>query len=365
MSDPVTNIEIEDVLSSIRRLVTDEGRPGARKSDLGGKVAATRLVLTPALRVHGGDTADQDLVEPEPANSQPPLRLDASYSASNYVDEIEFRRPSARVAETDDVDAGDGPGAETGDTSPPWADPDTTLHQAAAIAAVDSEDTDATEAAEFEDTEETGAPEFYESDADAGTSKDQADPAARIEDWGVTSVAEPAAGAVDLTKGSAETEDATAMDPAVAEVTGEPAAETAPGVGTTASELSQRTDTLSAKIQALEAAIAQQQDQWEPDSAGEDDYAGMPARETIPWQDHQPAPTAEVADAEVAEETQPENTGVLAADESVIDEEALRELVADIVRQELQGALGERITRNVRKLVRREIHRALAAQTME
>jgi cell pole-organizing protein PopZ len=48
-----------------------------------------------------------------------------------------------------------------------------------------------------------------------------------------------------------------------------------------------------------------------------------------------------------------------------MDEEALRELVAEIVRTELQGALGERITRNVRKLVRREIHRALTAQELE
>ena len=48
-----------------------------------------------------------------------------------------------------------------------------------------------------------------------------------------------------------------------------------------------------------------------------------------------------------------------------IDEDALRDLVADVVRQELTGPLGERITRNVRKLVRREIHRALAAQELE
>ncbi|NBR88602.1 MAG: hypothetical protein EBS68_01615, partial [Rhodobacteraceae bacterium] len=53
------------------------------------------------------------------------------------------------------------------------------------------------------------------------------------------------------------------------------------------------------------------------------------------------------------------------ADEAVIDEAALREMVAEIVRQELMGALGERITRNVRKLVRREIHRALSAQDFE
>ncbi len=56
----------------------------------------------------------------------------------------------------------------------------------------------------------------------------------------------------------------------------------------------------------------------------------------------------------------------LAGDDAMeLDEAVLRDMVADIVRQELQGALGERITRNVRKLVRREIHRALAAHELE
>ena len=50
---------------------------------------------------------------------------------------------------------------------------------------------------------------------------------------------------------------------------------------------------------------------------------------------------------------------------SVVDEEALRDMVSEIVRQELQGPLGERITRNVRKLVRREIYRALAANELD
>ena len=54
----------------------------------------------------------------------------------------------------------------------------------------------------------------------------------------------------------------------------------------------------------------------------------------------------------------------LPVDEAFLDEGALRELVAETVRQELQGALGERITRNVRKLVRREIQRALNSQEL-
>ena len=41
------------------------------------------------------------------------------------------------------------------------------------------------------------------------------------------------------------------------------------------------------------------------------------------------------------------------------DEIALRRLVSEMIRDELQGELGERITRNVRKLIQREIKRAL------
>ena len=58
------------------------------------------------------------------------------------------------------------------------------------------------------------------------------------------------------------------------------------------------------------------------------------------------------------------NAGVAinAEAKAILDDDALRLLVAEVVRQELQGALGERITRNVRKLVRREIYRVLASQ---
>ena len=48
--------------------------------------------------------------------------------------------------------------------------------------------------------------------------------------------------------------------------------------------------------------------------------------------------------------------------DAFIDEETLREIVSELVRAELQGDLGDRITRNVRKLVRREIHHALASR---
>jgi hypothetical protein len=48
-----------------------------------------------------------------------------------------------------------------------------------------------------------------------------------------------------------------------------------------------------------------------------------------------------------------------------VDEEALRLLVQTIFREEMAGAMGERITRNIRKLVRAEVNRMLAAQELD
>ncbi|WP_208350916.1 hypothetical protein [Pseudaestuariivita rosea] len=69
-------------------------------------------------------------------------------------------------------------------------------------------------------------------------------------------------------------------------------------------------------------------------------------------------------DDAILENDDDENIDIFASDDGGFDEDALRDLVAELVRQELQGELGERITRNVRKLVRREIHRALASQEL-
>ncbi len=147
---------------------------------------------------------------------------------------------------------------------------------------------------------------------------------------------------------------------------------------------------LSAKIEALEAAIAQTEDQWEPDGDSDDAYSGTSSK-ALHWI---PAPSFEDEDAEGVDA--PSDEADTATDEpatfvrhgdtpktdpveddapeeaiedeiglSASEEEALREMIAEVVRSELQGALGERITRNVRKMVRREIHRALTAKELE
>lgn len=106
--------------------------------------------------------------------------------------------------------------------------------------------------------------------------------------------------------------------------------------------------------------------------------------ETLAWEDHvEDAPAAFVPDPDAEPDMDEAEFEAYAApatadwddlpvdadedgadDTSILDEEMLRQMVVEIVRQELQGALGERITRNVRKLVRREIQRALTSQDL-
>ncbi|SEQ35328.1 hypothetical protein [Thalassovita taeanensis] len=294
MSDPVTNVEIEDVLSSIRRLVSEDARPRVLTPK-----APSRLVLTPALRVADAPTPVQD-TEDHGAPSQP----------------------------------------------------------------------DVTEPAQVEDVPAEAA--FFAH---------------------VQPSVEPVSDAPHLDEAAAEE-----------------------------AEHDDDSLTLEDRIAELEAVVAGQDDQWEPDGEGNDDYAGG-AVGSLQWEDHLPeedeaedveewteAQKDAVEEAEFVEDApsdsstpltdwdedalaepplmqdtraQPEvdaelevddgldsdppeaDLGLLASDDTILDEESLRELVADIVRQELQGVLGERITRNVRKLVRREIHRALTSQELE
>jgi hypothetical protein len=49
---------------------------------------------------------------------------------------------------------------------------------------------------------------------------------------------------------------------------------------------------------------------------------------------------------------------------ATVDEAALRELIRTILREELQGQLGERITRSVRKLAKAEVNHSLASRNI-
>lgn len=375
MSDPVTQAEIEDVLSSIRRLVSEDGRSGPRSVSGSAvdsqSVAApqepskptSRLVLTPALRVaeDARDAAEAGPCQPDVADvsaeAEASWGMEAAYDLpdDSHLDlEVEpeidpgeviaFRSNDAVEADGDANLAADqysateqseavpaqaAEGTEPADAAP-WRDPDATL-----FGSVDSPPMDAAEA------EMQLSPQISETVAEQGQNADDA--------------------RLDL-------DEAEVAEPETDELDG-----------------SQRVSAVVQKIAELEAKVARSTGQWEPDGASSDPYAGTNI-ETLEWQDHTDEADIEAevatdrtpqpesgADAEfdaaaLAEEAVTSATmdalGADAAEESYLDEESLRELVADIVRSELQGALGERITRNVRKLVRREIQRALAAQDL-
>ena len=105
-------------------------------------------------------------------------------------------------------------------------------------------------------------------------------------------------------------------------------------------------DGLEQTLARLEAMLA---------GADPDDAPPAPAATTAPESDGQVrAESAAAAQGRDAGSPPP-----LRDDTPVIDEAMLYQLVADIVRQELQGELGEKITRAIRKLVRAEVAREL------
>lgn len=133
-----------------------------------------------------------------------------------------------------------------------------------------------------------------------------------------------------------------------------------------------RSDELKARVAELEEVVARQSDQWEPDGSGSNANSGGSVA-SLPWQENAPGRNdASGIESALTIQEQAADGGrssdevdFLARNEGLLDSDAMRDLIEDIVRQELQGALGDRITRNVRKLVRREINRALTSHELD
>lgn len=456
MSDPVTNAEVEDVLSSIRRLVSEDKRP-LRLDDPG--ATPDRLVLTPSLRV-------QDPVEEggEPSTSQDAEATPRQNADFDFQDDTPFEFEHGRAVHDDHGDAAANEGAEPAEAQNDTAQDlqgEQNETEADAEQHAESQNNDAplmlgdpvtsenaqSEAAQDTDSEghsdhhhhgETQAsddpqhsegPEIQHADdnheqhhenVEAGheqqddqdhhnhqpeaqsnaSPEDAPDWEADVwEDLGHNSQSDDACAARD--------QDAIAEEQAANDDLSDFGAQDRGNVlsMSAASAALGASSGLSAKIAALETAIGGISDNFEPETAGEDIYQATGKHE-MRWDEaaaEHPAqvdvtPTAANGANRAAAQAFDDATGFEAAPEAgdsiakgveettldavvtetgaaaaaalaeqapTLDEEALRELVSEIVRAELQGALGERITRNVRKLVRREIHRALTAQELE
>jgi len=376
MSDPSANVDIEDVLSSIRRLVSN----GPDKVDerLSEVREAERLVLTPSQRVDEAENARkaEDAGSPHSGaagvtEAHPP---EADQSLEPEPDSAGCRDGDAAVREAADtaaaigadVEVETGPGPESGsgsETAPSavstepadpdsgteeydWADMDATgswkvkpvtaTEFRAAVGADETEDDSALDgiAAMFA-RHETATPSSWEPDGDDEDAFADGASSPTLDWRDVDQTDEP-----DEDK-SQEMEDADGYEPEAPEDY-EPEA---PG-----SYGSESSDAHDPGAEAL--------GDNEPEASRAESFDAGGARDerqgyAIDW-GAMNAGTGEAEDNAFAGE-----------DEAVLDEEALRDLVAEIVREELMGTLGERITRNVRKLVRREIHRALNSQDFD
>lgn len=132
---------------------------------------------------------------------------------------------------------------------------------------------------------------------------------------------------------------------------------------------------LEQKIAALEAAIGDTYDEWEPDGSEEEVAEAEPEVLTRATPAHREAEAEAVVEAEIVfeataqevfePEPAAEEQNSDPDDTTYLDEDALRDMVSILVREELQGHIGEKMTRSVRRLVRREIQRTLALREFE
>lgn len=361
MSDPVTNLDIEDVLSSIRRLVEDGDWQRQEAERLKAETAAAdpaelaeevedapeRFVLTPSLRV---TSRGVDAPESEPEQDQV---VEVEALQAEQPDD----HPEADFDPEDDA------------AQPPEATPE--------LEAEIAESPDTPDTPELGQSAETNYRDIDFSDIDWDADPEQ------------DTVTEDETHVIAAQEEEADAEQVDAAD------AGQPE--------TDAEVTLSPQHRLMATVAELEAAVGGQADEWEPDGSeeeqpvwtsapqetrfreGEEAHTYVqPGEPEVMFQHVGPDHVSEEQLSDLAEDlggdTNPdmapggghafagemdEDLDAFVADSNVIDEETLRRIVAEIVREELQGTLGERITRNVRKLVRREIYRALASQEFE
>lgn len=419
MSDTASNVEIEDLLASVRRLVSAERDPQGEEghdspaapadsapSEPTGKPTFDRLVLTADLRVAGGDdrvgtTTAVPVDEEAPGADEvkePPMVLGvkptrpvrpAAVRATETVQTTVEKGGDARMLTLEERIAQLEAAVVTHANAEfePDGSEDQTQHRPTRILGLRPTDADRRDAAPFAgdtttdegpvagpsddrasessgDAEELPEPAFRHADADDSRQHDGSfaeTDAREAEDDGETAGAgtDSAATGEDLSWQEALVERLRRNAAGDVSQQATPNGDAAEEHDSIVEMFHHRTD--SQDREATPEGDRPVRFRQRPDSGAYpfDGRDGEGPEEQRPF-DHDgwdervyPAGEDELSGLEFVEETQE------------IDEEMLRDLVAEIVRAELQGALGERITRNVRKLVRREIMRALSIREFE
>lgn len=352
MSDPVTNAEIEDVLSSIRRLVSEEPSPFLNRKRPAPK-APEKFVLTPALRIADTDAApstgapsqdETESVEPEDREETPANVIDPD-TVAKHRQTLEQRIVELETALEQSPDEWEPDGSET---SRDASQQPLSFDDVSGPADKSGEG----EALFWQDVDESSAETFdWREDPDDAEianikdviSGDDIDVAADKERG-----TDEADGALDLgsdTSGPKEISGAVAPAETVDDF----------------------------KISSEPVDPVKDSDDTDPEKMGDEtlDSEPDPTAETTEnpafWTSRsRPDDAADAWDREDGPDATSNAAGTdLFADDGVLDENALREMISEMVREELQGLLGERITRNVRRLVRREIQRALEMRDLQ
>ena len=214
MSDLLTNSEVEDVLSSIRRLVSDEERDLAKKLSEGSEPSVDRLILTPAQMITPTDGAvDADSIE----NITDLEVVPDDDGATVFLLQDAMKTPMGEDA----VDASTDNGVLILRNEP----------------------------VEHSSEDEATLPENFEFKADEEHDPETTDSASETDDGTSSGEAKDAL---------SEDEDASSETSVVEE---------------TLINTDQSKNSLEDKVAAFETLIASRGDQWEPDVTGQSDYA--------------------------------------------------------------------------------------------
>lgn len=388
MSDPVSNAEIEDVLSSIRRLVAgdrdettiSEPTEASETLDTPEPEEQDALVLTPSLRIEderdqdpavgadleaeqwaadreaeqeaAGDVTGIDL-PPDEEGAPIPIDSDSTVDGVHHMaisDEF-VPIPDYVEPEVDPISDIVDDEADEDEALPTFIRPLRDLDSLVSLPedpereetelAVEetdavSEELDSDERSDIVFTRNTPRAGFHFASLEEGDTNDTDGQSEA--GYGLANEHES-----ESLEASVEPDVAAEADTAPSEFD-EPAVETVIGV---------EASCVAAEFQHLESG---------------DTYSSLGDEDLIDGlEDPEDTPTIMEPDSSVSDEQGESGPldNLFAAGAGSLDDAALRDLVAEMLHRELQGPLGERITRNVRKLVRREIHRALATRDFD
>lgn len=333
MSEAMSKVEIEDVLSSIRRLVSEDRRPsmvrGGPSLERGNMTAGPdRLILTPALRV-----ISPELMPELTADADPVMVAEAAEPVAPPIGSLVAGLGAAVDAQSEDWES------ETGDEPPPLPE---------GAAALDDSD--------WGEDEPRLTFAAYPRIQLINPIRPPSPPKVVEDPWSA-----PELPAANLPPVEAQAEQGALVEADILEQT---------ELSIVPPEILAAPEILVApEILATDEAFADSEiynpltDLPDWSQEGEDepqDTLLHGASNLEPDEDW-----ADAAEAEAMEELAGGIVHRIAADaHDTPDEQALRGLVREMIVEELQGQLGQRITRNIRKLVRAEIAKALATQDL-